>query len=319
MSESPASFPPSSLIICSRNRPDLLWGTVCSLFSGKHLPAELIIVDQSEKPHPQLSQMSSRDGCVIHYIHSHSKGASRSRNEGLRAAVYDILVCIDDDMQLSENCYQALITAQVQAGPHAVVTGRVLPGEVKLPGGFVPTVVERTEPGVFQGRIGTDVLPSCLMSMSRFVYQTVGGFDERLGPGCRFNSAEDNDFGFRVLEAGFKIVYDPQIVIYHLAWRGNKNYFKLRWGYGRGKGGFFTKYWSLRDPYMIKRFLKDLQWRLVRFPGHLVYYPRRAIGDFYYTAGALSGCLEWLIAYGLNDQKWKISKTVKAQDISELD
>lgn len=310
-------LPPSSLIICSRNRPDLLWDTVCSLFSGSHLPAELIIVDQSEKPHPELDHINSKNGCSIRYLHSQSKGASRARNEGLRAAVHDILVCIDDDMQLPENCYQGLISAQVQAGPRAVITGRVLPGVVKQPGGFVPTVVERTEPGVFQGRIGTDVLPSCLMSMDRLVYQTVGGFDERLGPGGRFDNAEDNDLGFRVLEAGFKIVYDPRIFIYHQAWRGNKEYFKLRWAYGRGKGGFFTKYWSLRDPYMIKRFIKDLQWRLVRFPGHLWYQPRRAIGDLYYTVGALSGCLEWLFAYGLRNQEWKLSQTTNALDIHE--
>ena len=96
------------------------------------------------------------------------------------------------------------------------------------------------------------------MAMYRSAIDCIGGFDERLGPGTCFPAAEDNDLGFRLLEAGFHIIYDPASVLYHRSWRTEKDYLPLRWGYGRGQGAYYARYLSLQDRHMIARMSLDV-------------------------------------------------------------
>jgi len=275
----------------------LLLETVESILHGSELPKELIIIDQSKTPHPELIKSTSYRGCQIRYIPSNSTGVCRARNEGLAAARYDILILIDDDMQVPGDWFRSLVDALIEAGPECVVTGKVLAGAAEVPGGFVPALVENEKPSIFEGRIGTDVLPSCHMAMYRSVFQIIGGFDERLGPGTRFPAADDNDYGFRLLEAGYKIIYTPRVVIYHRAWRGDTDYYSLRWAYGRGKGGFYTKHSSIRDIYMLRRMFQDVMIRLIRFPWRAMHRFRLAVGDLYYVSGIIAGGIEWLLTY----------------------
>jgi GT2 family glycosyltransferase len=50
----------------------------------------------------------------------------------------------------------------------------------------------------------------CLV-FSRKVYETIGGLDEQFGIG----NAEDNDYSFRSLEAGFKLVMAMDVFVHH--------------------------------------------------------------------------------------------------------
>jgi GT2 family glycosyltransferase len=296
----PSFLPSSTLIISSRNRPQLLLETVESVLQGNEVPNELVIIDQSDTPHPILSTRTLERGCWVRYIHSQTRGVSRARNEGMRVASNDLLVLMDDDFLAPEDWYGLIVKILAQSGPSHVITGRVLPGAAEKAGGFVPALVEDDRPAVFSGRIGTDVLPSCHMAMYRSTFLKVGGFDERLGPGTRFPAADDNDYGFRLLEAGFTIIYAPEATLFHRAWRGKNEYYPMRWAYGRAKGGFYTKYLNLQDRYMLGRMIRDLTIRFIRFPWRFMHKPRLAIGDLYYAFGILSGCLEWFWTYKLN-------------------
>lgn len=295
-----SGLPPSSLIICSRNRPKLLYETVESVLSGHEVPGEIVIVDQSDQPHPALASLTSARPCQIQYVWSDTVGVCYARNIGLAAAHHDWLVLIDDDMQAPPHWYAALVHALREGGPRCVVTGRVLPGIPEKPGGFVPAVVTSLQPQRYRGRIGTDVLASCHMAMHRALFEAVGPFDTRLGPGTRFPAADDNDYGLRVLERGYAILYAPEAVLYHRAWRGGGDYFRLRWNYGRGKGGFYLKHLRSSDPYMLRRMASDVLLRLVRFPWRVIHRPRMALGDLVYVAGMMRGIVEWLLTMAVH-------------------
>src|SRR5213593_829939 len=133
----PAGLPPTSLIICSRNRPKLLLDMVDSVLKGEEVPTELIIVDQSDAPHPSLATLKHDRACEIRYLPTHSVGLSRARNVGIAAARHDILVFTDDDLLASRTWFGSVTRALVDAGTHAVVTGRVLATRPEAPGGFV--------------------------------------------------------------------------------------------------------------------------------------------------------------------------------------
>jgi GT2 family glycosyltransferase len=293
--DSSLSLPPASLIICTRDRPQLLLETVKSVLDGDDVPGEIVIVDHSRVPHAELSRMAAVRDCETHYIWERATGKCRGLNVGIASAAHDILAFIDDDYIVTPTWFGTLIRSLVRNGPRTAITGRVLQGTAEQLGGFAPALVEGDAPRLYQGRIGTDVLAGCHMAMYRSACEEVGEFDERLGPGTPFLAAEDNDYGFRLLEAGYRILYDPQPVIYHRAWRSGHDYFPMRWAYGRGKGGYYTKYLSLRQPYMLQRMCWDIGLRVIRFPWRLLHRPRLALGDMVYVLGIVSGAVEWTL------------------------
>ncbi|HSJ86013.1 MAG TPA: glycosyltransferase [Anaerolineales bacterium] len=288
-------LPECSLIICSRNRPKLLFETVESVLLGQDVPTELIIVDQSTTFHPQFTEMKTDRPCEIRYIHTKTIGIGTSRNLGINTARFEILIFIDDDMFVEPDWFGNLVRGAIKAGPYSVVTGQVLAGVMEVSGGKAPSIKKDHEPAVYNGRIGKDVLYTGNMAAYRSMFDCVGLFDERLGPGTKFPAAEDNDLGFRLLEQGYCICYVPEAIVYHRAWRSERENLLLKWNYGVGRGAYYSKHMSWRDPYMFSRMIRDVKGYLSRFLGDLV-YRRRLTFDFLCSAfGIFYGVIRWRV------------------------
>jgi GT2 family glycosyltransferase len=282
---------PVSLIICSRNRPVLLGQAVASILDGDEVPSELIIVDQSDDPNVALASTTTERPCDIRYVWSRVIGLSRANNAGVRLAQHDLLVFTHDDALVAPQWFGAMVRALVREGPTAVVTGMVVPTEPEHAGAFVQAFKTDTAPTVFRSRGYRDVLYPLNMGMHRALLEEVGGFDERLGPGTRFPAAEDNDFALRVLESGRSIVYDPNVVLHHRAWRND--FLRLRWQYGRGRGAFYAKHMRVRDTFMLRRMARDVAVHVLGLPAKMRGQRRAAAGDVMLVLGILAGSCEW--------------------------
>jgi GT2 family glycosyltransferase len=281
-----------SVVICTRGRPDLLLDTVASLFAGDPLPREVVVVDQSATPGP-LDQLTAPDGTTLVHHHDRGTGLSRAINLGVRLATEDVLLFTHDDVLLAPDWVAQLADAVERLGPDGVPTGRVLAGAAELEGGVVPTVKEDEEPELFRGRIDQDVLYPLNFGLHRATFERIGGFDERLGPGTPYPAAEDNDFGFRLLEAGCTIAYVPEAVLEHRGWRSD--YVKLRWAYGLGQGAYYAKHLSLRDRYMLGRMARDIRGRAFELPKLALSNRRRGLGNVVFIVAACVGCARWLV------------------------
>lgn len=288
----------TSLLVCSRNRPGLLYDCVASILKGNALPDEIVVVDQSSECLATVDSWNPPAGCEIRYLWLPGRGVSLARNAAIAAARHEILVFTDDDVLVSSDWFECLVGALSAAGSHAVVTGRVLPTGPQGPGGSVPSTRQDEHRIIYRGRVARDVLFTNNMAAWRSSMETVGSFDERLGPGTPFPAAEDNDFAFRLLEAGYCIIYTPEAVLYHRAWRSEKELLWLHWSYGRGQGAFYANYFSLRDTYMLKRMASDVWAYLSRFPLRLWYRPRQACQDGFFVAGLVYGAAHWLMVNG---------------------
>lgn len=297
-------FPTSTLIICTRNRPQMLHETVDSILAAEEVPDELLIIDQSDAMTTPLDGLPNERGCEVRHLHTDKIGASYARNLGMQTARHEILVLIDDDMWVAPGWYGAALHALTSGGPHAVVTGKVAPAAAEKPDQFVIAVHEWQQPAVYRGRIGKDVLASGHMALYRSAFLETGGFDPFLGPGTRFPGAEDNDFGYRLLEAGYSLLYAPDSVVYHRAWRERRDYVPLFWKYGQGQGAFYAKHWSWRDPYMLSRAWKDL-WRYLRLLPQRIGQGKLLVlsGATAFLVGEAYGALRWSLRWWLSRRR----------------
>jgi GT2 family glycosyltransferase len=286
-------LPAISVVICSRNRPTFLREAIRSVLQGKDVPAELVVIDQSDVSSEDLAALECPAGCSVHYHWSQGRGVSEARNAALALAQGKIVAFTDDDVVVDTDWLGALVKPLLAAGPHNITTGRVLPLAQPTGGISAPTLVLSETPTVYQGWIARDVLQAGNMAGYREDLLNVGGFDERLGPGTDFPAGEDNDLGLRLLAAGYLIRYEPSAVIYHRAWREPGEYLHLRWHYGIGQGAYYAKHLRTRGQKMLGR-LGRLLWRhLVLALRRCRSEPRAAAGHVAYIGGVFTGMMRW--------------------------
>jgi GT2 family glycosyltransferase len=296
-------MPPTvSVVVCSRNRPALLGDAVDSILRGDTLPLEIVVIDQSDAAHDDLSERG-QGLAEVRYVWDRARGVSRARNLGVSLARGDAVALIDDDELVDAGWLGAMVRALESLGERGVVTGRVLATAAETPGGWAPALVASEAPVTYQGRIGRDVLEAGNMAAYRATLLEVGGFDAHLGPGTTYPAGEDNDLGLRLLAAGCVIRYDPGAVIYHRAWRGLEAYVPLRWRYGIGQGAYYAKHLSLRDAYMLGRLGRLFRTHLGMAAGRARREPRAAAGHVAYLTGVLAGLARWSVGAGLRRRR----------------
>ena len=290
-------IPGTSVIVPSRNRPQLLADVVRSVLTADEVPQELLVVDQSDVRQTALDSLERCVATRVHYLWKPDRGVSRGINRGIRTSTQPILAFVHDDCLVARDWLGAMVRELQAAGEGTLVTGRVVPGESEMAGAFVPQMVVDDNPREYSGRVHQDVLYPNNMAFHRSASDEIGFFDERLGPGTPFPAAEDNDFGFRALEAGYRIRYVPDGVVTHRAWRGRDSFLPLRWAYGRGQGAFYVKHLRASDRYMLDRLTYDVGRHLRRIPRGVLRERRQAVADAVYSAAVLSGGAEWAIRY----------------------
>jgi GT2 family glycosyltransferase len=285
--------------VCSRNRPEFLRDSVQSILEGLEVPAELIVVDQSDRANLALEALSHGETRAhVRYTWTTTRGLSTALNHGIRSARHDVLLFTHDDVFVDREWYQALVDALLSAPAATVVTGRVLPAPAPDGGGrFVPSTKVETTPHSFTGRIWDDVLYPLNMAMHRQTFERVGPFDERLGPGTPYPAAEDNDYGYRLLEAGGRIQYVPAAVVHHRAWRDDL--ISLRWAYGLGQGGFYAKHFRVDDLYIARRAVRELRRYGALTARCALRGDSRARGYAVSAAALMMGMTRWAFTYRL--------------------
>ncbi|HEV2786133.1 MAG TPA: glycosyltransferase, partial [Solirubrobacteraceae bacterium] len=281
-----------SVIIPTRDRPADLLDAVRSILAGDRLPAEIVVADQSTGPRAALP--AGGGGVDIVHLQLHSVGVSRARNAAIAAARHDVLVFTDDDVLVERDWLIRLVEPLLAAPPRRATTGAVLAAQTD---GFIPSLTQRTQPEVFSGRPFCDPLFSNNMALCRTAFQDVGTFDERFGAGAVFSNAEDNDLGYRLLEAGYEIAFVPDAIVYHRGGRRGRALARLDWSYGRGQGAFYAKHMSWSDRHMLRRMGRNSAYRLRRLAPALR-GDRGALREGIYLAGLVTGALGWARRYG---------------------
>jgi GT2 family glycosyltransferase len=237
---------PVSIVVPTIGRAELLSGCLESIAACEPRAAEMIVVDQSSDAAVR-SVVESFAAAGARLSISTIRDRSVAVNHGMREARHEIILVTDDDCTV-ELSWVRRAWEHLSVDPETFVTGRVLPGGAAA---AVPSLTGAEEPRDFTGEIHDDVLFGCNMACSRSLFLGLGGFDERV------KLAEDNDFCYRWLRAGYRLHYDPQLLIWHHAWRRPEELGRHFAGYARGQGIFYAKHLRQGDLGVLRFVARD--------------------------------------------------------------
>jgi glycosyltransferase involved in cell wall biosynthesis len=227
------------------------------------LPWEIVVVDNaSGDDTPDVVSAFARLASVpVRYLVEKRPGLSWARNAGVRASHGDILAFTDDDCLVAPHWLER-IDAEFHADAELAVVG----GRVELHDARDRPVGVRVHPHRVMVQSLQDIVTfmiGCNMSCRRRVFTAVGDFDVRLGSGTRIPSAEDWDFLYRAQAMSVKILYVPEVVVFHAhGRRTDAEIDALRRGYAIGRWAFYCKHAARFDRHLARSATDDLSWRV---------------------------------------------------------
>jgi len=238
----------ASIVIATLDRPDALRACLDSILRHRtHVSYEIIVVDN----HPASGQsVFARDyHPLVRYLEECKKGLSYARNTGFRAAKGEIVVATDDDVEVSDGWLDQLMKHFSRSDVMGV-TGNVLPYRLEnraqqlfesyggLGRGFVrreygPRWLQQQRyrpPATWQ--IGATA--NAAFRRTALDDPRIGYLPEYLGAGTPAGCSEDTYLFYRILRAGYTIVYEPGAYLYHKHRDTLKAFRKQVYNYSKG-------------------------------------------------------------------------------------
>ena len=209
--------PSVSVIVATYHREDSLMDCLESLMAQDYARRmEIIVVEQGRRrPHEVLDIFFLLHRRRITRMEQQEPNLPRARNAGIAAACGEVLLFVDDDVLLPPHAVRRL--AENFLGPELkAVAGLVVsesgPEESLRAYARQLGVTSMDEP---QRPTHVEEFIGALMMVSMKAVRAAGGFDPLLGRLTPTAYGEDDDFCYRLREAGVPLFIDPSVRVAH--------------------------------------------------------------------------------------------------------
>jgi GT2 family glycosyltransferase len=273
-----------TVIIPTKNRCELIRELLNSLENLRGLtriqPNIIVGDNASADSTPKMVEMRKTSfPTELILLNVASPGKSAVLNQAIRRSTGEVLAFLDDDVVVDSSWLEEIDNFFKSNPAHCVGQGKIRTGLGDSPDPEVRRLLQRyrTIPQLeFSSDIGDlHSLNGANIAIRRTVFDRVGYFDERLGPGAS-GTSEDVELAQRIRKAGIKIAYMPRALVYHRVDRERltEKYFKqTHWRQGAsrflmkkrssaeiicnlirasGQYGYFTLFGKERDRYRSK-------------------------------------------------------------------
>ncbi|HYO46175.1 MAG TPA: glycosyltransferase, partial [Gemmatimonadota bacterium] len=248
----------------TRDRGELAASAVRSILACSPPARAVWIVDQSRDGRTADALAGLVADGSVRYLRSSTKGLSRAHNLAITRTDTDLVAITDDDCEVPGDWLDQIARGFALDPRVGVVFGAVAAGEHDAAAGYVPAY-SRDAP--FLARSPRDKwriegMGAC-MAIRRSTWESLGGFDERLGPGADFPAAGEGDFAYRALRSRWWIYDTPAIEVLHHGFRSTAEGRVLLVRYARGTGAMMIKHLRCGTP-GAARLLGRMAWRWAR-------------------------------------------------------
>ncbi len=219
----PEVFVKISVIVCaySLERYHYLLQTVQSL-REQVVPVEeiIVVIDQNASLYHQMVSDAKlyNWGNVKLIFNEELKGVSYARNVGIKETNGDIIALIDDDAMADPTWTQTMVASFTEDERIGAITGSTVPRWESNASWFPKELYWMISCSYVTAATTYEVERSfgTNMAFRRTVLDQVGLFDERLGlQGKKWIGGEDTELVWRVKQAGFKILCNPDVKVFH--------------------------------------------------------------------------------------------------------
>jgi glycosyltransferase involved in cell wall biosynthesis len=221
-----------SLVMATLNRRDEVARFINSLLAQTYTNFELLIIDQNQDNRVYDIYARYKDTIDITYILSGKKGLSLNRNTGLSRYGGDIIAFPDDDCEYSADTLEKTASffrknprfdfyscnVKEKNGGNSILLGNRFDTEITLDNFMITSI-----------------------SFTVFIRAASIGsfrFDEQLGLGARYGSAEESDLLLFLLKNNSRGFYHADAYIYH---PNSPRSAESVFSYGRGFGALHKK------------------------------------------------------------------------------
>lgn len=264
------SRPPTiTAAICTKDRPALLRRCLASLTSldawkSRDRDFAILVVDNAPSDDGTRRLVAEFPG--IEYCLEPKPGLDFARNAAMDRARTELIAYVDDDAAVDPGWLAGLRRAWLENPDAGAFTGLVLPLSLETEAQILFERRGGFRRGFQQLRFGSGhpvhwTYPcgaggfgaGCNMAFRRDMLHELGGFDEALDTGPPLPGGGDLDIFYRIIRAGYPLVYEPQFAVYHEHRREMDRLRHQYWTWGLGFMAFVVKsYWA--DPTQRGRF-----------------------------------------------------------------
>ena len=270
--------PSLTVAICTKDRTDNLARCLQSLLRirtdnlWENSWWDILVVDNAPSDERTKELVESLDN--IDYVLEPKPGLNFARNKALDTATGEYLAFIDDDVVVDSQWLNGFLEAWAENSDAGGFTGLVLPYELATEAQilfesregwnfrrtFNKIRYDSIRPGNYLHPCGTGEFGvGCNMAFRREVLLQIGGFDEALDTGKPLPGGGDHDIFYRVIRAGYSLVYEPSYLVFHQHRQEYKQLFHQHWTWGLSFMAFATKAYQT-DPEKRPQWLRLTKW-----------------------------------------------------------
>ncbi len=235
-----------SIVVCTRDRPEDLERCLAAVCPSAGPGAEVLVVDNA--PSDDRTALLSK-GFPVRYTLEPRRGLNWARTRGAEEACGEIIVYIDDDAIPRNGWLDALL--EPFSNPEvAAVTGLIMPAELENDAqegferycGFARGFCRKEYTADKESPLAAaNVGAGACMAIRRRLVNDHGLFRAELDCGTATRSGGDTYAFYRLLSHGYRIVYNPDAVVWHRHRRTEAELRETLVGYSVGTFAFLLR------------------------------------------------------------------------------
>ena len=240
-------LPPISVVICTRDRTDLLKGALEAILALDYPNREIIVIDNAPS-NSSTAELVAR--LPVRYVKEERPGLDWARNRGIAEASHEIIAFTDDDVRPDRGWLRGMAAGFVDPTIMAV-SGLVAPAELETEaqiqyefgyGGMLQYLhcfkVDGSNLTAQKLLWASAYGVGANMAFRRQVFEDVGNFDPALDVGTPTRGAGDIEMFHRILAKGYSTFYEPTAFVWHVHRRSGEALSRQLRDNGRGFGAF---------------------------------------------------------------------------------
>ena len=240
-------LPPISVVICTRDRTDLLKGALEAILALDYPNREIIVIDNAPS-NSSTAELVAR--LPVRYVKEERPGLDWARNRGIAEASHEIIAFTDDDVRPDRGWLRGMAAGFVDPTIMAV-SGLVAPAELETEaqiqyefgyGGMLQYLhcfkVDGSNLTAQKLLWASAYGVGANMAFRRQVFEDVGNFDPALDVGTPTRGAGDIEMFHRILAKGYSTFYEPTAFVWHVHRRSGDALSRQLRDNGRGFGAF---------------------------------------------------------------------------------